>query len=203
MKKLLCCIPALLATICLFSGCNSPLLPVPEYPLSTAAVTDALRESELSWSVEEGDALLENQSAFSLLQDETLIAGIVSTLADGRHHLFIVFPSYHNNKQSLPEQEWKKAITFATLLYGGFEDKHQIYNSFTNDYDTKNTTKWATGKIAGDTIGSEQASIWKDKINDVYCSVHLSRPYISMPQEYLNAISFSPDADTFDTVSSS
>jgi hypothetical protein len=86
--------------------------------------------------------------------------------------------------QSLPEDEWERIIVFATLLYGGFESKHQVYDSFTNDYDTKNTVTVPRVKIEG------EVSTWQSEINGIYCLVRIDRSNFNLSQSHLNTVRF-------------
>ncbi|WFA09029.1 hypothetical protein [Tissierella sp. Yu-01] len=57
-------------------------------------------------------------------------------------------------------------------LYGGFEDKHQVYKCFTNDYDTKNTVTVSSKKVTS----NAEVSTWQSEINGIHCLVRTERP---------------------------
>ncbi|MEG1255035.1 hypothetical protein [Clostridium sp.] len=186
-----------------FGGCEKQTLTMPEYPLDSTTIDKALQEAELSWTIIGSEdapfvgQTIEGQTVYTLNKNGEIVATISSAIKEGERYLQIGFSPYHNNEYSLPEEEWEKAIVFATLLYGGFDNTHQVYNEFTNDYDTKNTVKEPRERIMGGSLGHEEMSKWENEINGVNCQVILNKPYRSMPQEYLGSIRITSDVDTF------
>lgn len=186
-----------------FGGCEKQTLAMPEYPLDATIIDNALKEAELSWTItSEEDSPFEGktregQTVYALNKDGKDIVAISSAIKGEEKFLQVGFSSYYNNEYSLPKEEWEKAIVFAALLYGGFDNKHQVYNEFTNDYDTKNTVREPRERIMGGSLGHEEMSKWQTEINGVNCQVVLNKPYRSMPQEYLGSIRITSDVDTF------
>jgi len=181
-----------------FLGCEKQTLTMPEYPLDSTTIDKALKEAELSWMIiAEEDSSFAGQTVYTLNKNGEMVATISSAIKGVERYLHISFSSYHNNEYSLPKEEWEKAIVFATLLYGGFDNTHQVYNQFTNEYDMKNTVKEPRERIMGGSLGHEEMSKWENEINSVNCQVILNKPYRSMPQEYLGSIRITSDVDTF------
>jgi len=198
MKKYIFLVPMLIIGLCSFWGCEKQTLIMPKYPLDSTTIDKALQEAELSWTIiAEEDSAFAGQTIYTLNKNGEVVASISSAIKGGERYLHISFSSYHNNEYSLPEEEWEKAIVFATLLYGGFDNTHQVYNQFTNDYDIKNTVKEPREKIMGGSLGYEEMSKWENEINGINCQVILNKPYLSMPQEYLGSIRITSDVDTF------
>jgi hypothetical protein len=203
MKKYIFLILVLIIALCSFYGCQKKTLTMPEYPLDSTTIEKALKGAELSWTIigEEDSPFvgetLEGQTVHALNKNGKIVAAISSAIKDEERFLHIGFSSYHNNEYSLPEEEWEKAIVFATLLYGGFDNTHQVYNEFTKEYDKKNTVKEPRERIVGGTLGFEEMSKWEKEIHGVNCVVILNKPYRSMPQEYLYLIRITSDVDTF------
>ncbi|MEW8994173.1 hypothetical protein [Clostridium sp.] len=198
MKKYIFLIPMLIIGLCSFWGCEKQTLIMPKYPLDSTTIDKALQEAELSWTIiAEEDSSFAGQTIYTLNKNDEMVASISSVIKGGERYLHISFSSYHNNEYSLPEEEWEKAIVFATLLYGGFDNTHQVYNQFKNDYDMKNTVKEPRERIMGGSLGYEEMSKWENEINGINCQVILNKPYRSMPQEYLGSIRITSDVDTF------
>ncbi len=203
MKKYIFLVLVLIIGFGAFWGLKKQTLTIPEYPLDSTTIDKALKEADLSWTIiaEEDSSFVgetfEGQTVYTLNKNGEVVAAISSAIKSGERYLHISFSSYHNNEYSLPEEEWEKAIVFATLLYGGFDNSHQVYNEFTNDYDMKNTVKEPRKRIMGESLGYEEMSKWENEINGVNCQVVLNRPYLSMPQKYLGLIRITSDVDTF------
>lgn len=193
----------LIIALGLFFGCEKQTLTMPEYPLNSTTIDKALKGAGLSWTIIGSEhspfvgQTLEGQTVYTLNKNGKIVATISSSIKDGERFLHIGFSSYHNNEYSLPEEEWEKAIVFATLLYGGFDSTHQVYNQFTKEYGKKNTVKEPRERIMGGTLGHEEMSKWETEINGINCKVILNKPYRSMPQEYLGLIRITSDVDTF------
>lgn len=203
MKKYIFLIVVLIIGLVSFGIWKKQTLTMPEYPLDSTTIDKALKEADLSWTIiaEEDSSFVgetfEGQTVYTLNKNGEVVAAISSAIKGGERYLHISFSSYHNNEYSLPKEEWEKAMVFATLLYGGFDNSHQVYNEFTNDYDMKNTVKEPRERIMGGSLGYEEMSTWENEINGVNCQVVLNRPYLSMPQEYLGLIRITSDVDTF------
>lgn len=169
-----------------------------EYPLEADMIAAALEEVELSWTIVEEELLMEGRIVYTL-HDEvgSLVAFILTSIHNERRLLDASFMPYSDNPtitRALSEEEWEKAILFATLLYGGFDSKYKVYNSFTNDFDTKNTDTVSPVRTEGKdrriVMNNMKISTWKDEINGINCTVKIEQPNINLPQGYLNTVRF-------------
>ncbi len=165
--------------------------------LSINAIQFSFEVSGISWTVEQQEPVVEGQTIYNLSKDDELIGNVISGLKDGETFLNVTTALYYNSEYSLPKNEWEKFIIFATILNGGFKNKHQIYNVFSKEYDKLNTTKFPSERISGDRFGFEERSSWENKINDYYVQINLVKPYINSSEEYLSAILISTNLDTF------
>lgn len=194
MKKALCRMIVYISCVSAFCGCEMQPLPLPAYPLDDAAITAALKEAKLPWEITEGDPWPEDHSVYSLHDDEAKItAAISSGMLDGQRALYISFMS-HDGKLTRPlsEEEWESVIAFATILYGGFKDKHQVYTRFAADYAAENLAREAHEQKPGNTAGYEEVLWWECTINNTLCRAGIGRSSAGMPQTHLFAISFVP-----------
>lgn len=177
-------------------------LPVPEYPLNADSINIALQEWGLSCTQQEDDWVREarpEQSLFGFYstENEKFVVSVSSGEKDGERILFVTFPPF-NTDNTISATECKKAIVFATSLFGGFESKHQVYNNFISEYDTVNTERVKYEAASrGVTPMREGGSRWESNIGGIFCRIDLVQPILSEPQEYLSVISFSTNWDTF------
>lgn len=196
MKRYLRSLFILIVSLCAIYGCEKQSLPMPDYPLDATTITVALKEAELSWSITEEETWSEGRTVYTINdKDGNLVVFLLSGTQNKRRLLDVSFMPYSDNPsitRSIPEEEWEKAIVFATLLYGGFEGKHQVYDSFINDYDTEDIVASQQEKIERHkkTMDNGEVHIWESKINDIYCIVRIEQPNINLPQKYLNTIRF-------------
>lgn len=168
-----------------------------EYPLDIDMIAAALEEAELPWTIVEDELLMEGRIAYTLHDEAgSLVAFILTSIHNERRLLDASFMPYSDNPtitKALPEEEWKKAIAFATLLYGGFDSKYQVYDSFANDIDTKNTDTGSRVQEDGQkriVMDNVEISTWKDEINGINCTVKIEQPNIDLPERYLNTVRF-------------
>lgn len=179
-------------------GCKKQVLPMHEYPLDIDMISAALEEAELPWAIVGDELLMEGRIVYTLHDEAgSLVAFILTSIHNERRFLDASFMPYSDNPtitRALPEAEWEKAIAFATLLYGGFDSKYQVYNSFTNDFDTKNTDTVSPVRTEGKdrriVMNNMKISTWKDEINGINCTVKIEQPNINLPQGYLNTVRF-------------
>lgn len=203
MRRFFCSVVILIIGIGLFCGCKKEILSSPLYPLDTDTVLAALEEAELPWTIAQEELWPDGRNVHTL-HDENgkLVAFISSRTLGERRELDASFMPYYDNTtitQSLPEDKWESVIVFVTLLYGGFDNKHEVYSRFTDDYDTENTTKGSRLKFQGgkQIVDDGEVSVWQSEVNGIYCLVKTEQPYSSMPQEYLNTVRFAnTDWDT-------
>lgn len=140
-KQLLC---ALLATVALLVGCQKKdLLPQPEFPLSEAALTAALEEAGLAWSIEQVDELTKGTDkgvTYSLHRPESgrdynsVFINSYDSKEFGRR-LQIYFREPQNRewrqeeKKAAVWEDWREMLMLVARLYGGFEDTKEIYRA--------------------------------------------------------------------------
>lgn len=190
MKKYLYSLFSFIIILSIVIGCEKQDLPMPDYPLDISIVAVALEEAELSWTIVKEEPLAEGRILFTLHdKDDKLVAFVLSGIHNERRLLDVSLMPYSDNStitRSLPEEEWERVIVFSTLLYGGFENLNQVYECFTNDYDTKNTVTVPSKKV----VSNGEVLTWKSEINGIYCLVKTERPYVGMPQKYLNTVRF-------------
>lgn len=192
MKKYLCGICVFIIGLSVLCGCAAQTLPVPSYPLDAATVTAALEDAGLPWIIAKEESWLEDHTVYTLHdQNGKMVAAVSSAMRNEQRLLYITFMPYDGKiTRTMPEDEWENAIVFATILYGGFKNAHQVYDHFTNDYDTKNTVKAKSERTKDDIMGYEEVSRWADEINDVDCFVGIGQPYLNMPEKHLIRIEF-------------
>lgn len=188
-----------LLTISLFTFLKfqNNILTVPNYPLDINIIKSALEDSGLSWTVEEQEPVVEGQTIYNLSKDDEFIGGVISGLKDGETFLNVSAFLYYNNGYSLPKSEWEKFIIFATILNGGFKNEHQIYDVFSKEYNTVNTTRFSSKDLPRTQNSIDESSLWESKINDYYIQITLAKPDINYSEEYLNMIIISTNLDTF------
>lgn len=196
MKKIIL-VTVVIILVFSFVKFQNKILTVPNYPVDINAVESALEASGLSWTVEQDSPVVEGKTVYSLSKDGELIGGIVSGLKDGETFLNVTAVLYYNNGYSLPKSEWENFISFATILNGGFKNKHQIYDVFSKEYDTVNTTKFSRKNVPRTQHSIDESSLWKNKIRDYYVQISLTKPDINYSEEYLNVIIISTNLDTF------
>lgn len=174
MKKIFIylCILLIISLFAFFKFQNNILI-VPNYPLDINTIESALEGSGLSWTVEQQEPVVEGQTIYDFSKDDELIGNVISGLKDGETFLNVSAALYYNNEYSLPKSEWEKFIIFATILNGGFKDKNQLYNVFSKEYDTVNTTKISRKNVPRTQHSIDETSLWKNKINDYYVQISL------------------------------
>jgi len=175
-------------------GGERQAMAVPEFPLGKISITAALQELELPWSIEEAWRAEDagGPVAFSLYKDGAIIAGLTSGTASGERIIHIAFVSSHNHVYSLPEDKWESLMVLSTILFGGFESTHQVYQYFRSEFDSENTVR-----LPIESPGlHDQVASWERVVNGIYCRVVVERA-TSSQQEYLALIQFASDLDTF------
>jgi len=179
-------------------------LPVPEFPLDEAAVAAALYEMGLPWTIGDIETAphTERQTAYMLYKDGEEIAGLTSAIGEryGERFVAVSFILFHNNEYSLPEEVWEDAIVLITLLHGGFENAHRIYNYFRNEFGVENTERWPL-EVRGAPhhmfpFARDETAIWARMIDGVYNEIQVNRSARTQ-QEYLGAILLATDLGSF------
>ena len=119
----------ILAVCALLSACQGGPMPQPDYPLSEETVSAALKESALSWEIEEartssGEGV--EQTIYSLRptegEDGSQIT-INSYQSDGSGPRLQIHSRWRGDRD--PE-DWQKVLRLAARLYGGFQDEDEI-----------------------------------------------------------------------------
>lgn len=203
MKKWLAVIVSLICAGILVA-CQKQVLPIPEYPLTAAAVTEAMQELNFSYDLEEDDTvhqLRPTQSLFNLFNDngDQFVAGISCGQKDGERILYISFPRFYS-ANPVERDDCKDAILFATRLFGGFDSPEKVYDTFIREYDTKNTVRnqyEISTERKSPTPIREGGSCWETTINDITCRITFEQPKLDEPKEYLSMITFVTDWETF------
>lgn len=201
MKKYISYLLAVTIYLGLLSGCKKQTLPVPEYPLKSDTIAEALQEWGLSCIIEEDKAateILKGQSLYNIYDTETgvFVAGVSSNYKDGERIIYITFPSFYMDN-TIGSQDYENAITFATLMFGGFQSKEQVYNKFNKEYDKKNTIRGQSENGVTSSYSHEGASRWERLIDGNTCQITLVQPKLSETQEYIETILFASDWNTF------
>lgn len=78
--------------------------------------------------------------------DTVLYGGIISGIVDGNRYLSAIFDAKSHLVHDRPFawEDWKQEIIFITVLYGGFEDKEEVYRALSKLEvpDDDNVLKW-------------------------------------------------------------
>ena len=199
MKKIV--LVMLLISLFFCTSCKNErqFLPSMDFPLSEDVLLEAMQNMSLLYVIQEDIEAMQGQSRFSLYSVENgeLIAGIVSGSKNGERFLSFTFmPFYSGNAISLEESE--DMISFATVLFGGFETVDEVYEKFVLDYSVKNTQSEQYEISAEDfPPQGEGASRWEDSIGDITCRIVLEQPLLSESQEFLRIVIFTSDWNTF------
>ena len=172
-------------------------LPLPDFPLSEETLIDALEEAGLPWTIahEEVLPIEENILNFALYRDGATIGWLRSVArGDGRSLSITFLPHFRASAMEIyypSKAYWENIIVFITILYGGFDNAHQVWNRFNDEIGTipRNTIEpppgWIRGLSAGHYI--EAYVVWEQEINGVYFHIRLVRP-LDNPNEYFAII---------------
>lgn len=139
----------LLLCILILTSCkadSSTPSPEPKFPLEESTITAALNELSLDWAISVDETQMTRDAnretvLYSLrdpekkLNEESeytiLYAGISSGFVDGKRCLSVTLnPSALDlNEKPFAWEDWKKEIILATILYGGYEEKEEVYEA--------------------------------------------------------------------------
>lgn len=135
----------------LLCGCQKQSLPVPQHPIDLETISEALDEIEVSCKIEEmgtEDGIPEEQDEFKIAgyalrknDSNDLYASVTSFIEDGERGFTMVLLSFDEDPE-LSDEECKKAIVFATILLGGFEDESQIYDEYNQNNRLERKEEW-------------------------------------------------------------
>lgn len=137
----------LLGITLVLTGCKTAeeKPPEPQFPLGESAIQEVLDELSLPWVIIEEDTrnIFGNYEAsqYSLRDPEKklndtsestiLYAGILSGTARGERELNVtlIAGSFGLAEKPFAWKDWKQEIIMATMLYGGFEHREEVYNA--------------------------------------------------------------------------
>lgn len=168
-------------SLCL-CGCQKEYLPIPNYPLTSDAISTVLAECDMSHAVVANEPILETDfqgGSFALYEepDDTIAyAGISNAVQDGERTLGCIFINL-NMDSDITEDECKQAILFATRLLGGFRTETQVYDIFQKKFNPEN------------------GLIWETEIDDIYCRIKFDK--VNDSTNYVLNVRFATDPDTF------
>ena len=111
-------------------------------------------------------------------KNNALYAGIKSFVKGEDRGITLTFLSFDEEK-NLSDEECKKAIVFATILCGGFEDEYQIYEEYIKK-----------GRM-------EKKAEWNETINDVDCRIRFQELNVEDSYSHTLLISFYTDKQVF------
>lgn len=180
----------------LFAACISEnqKLSIPEYPIDKAAIVSVLQKIGLDWEVTaQTHAIGEPHSVYRIYRNDTLLASVVGISAYDERSLSVLFMSFQN---ALSEDELETAIVFATLLFGGFDGTHQIYERFQAEFGVSNTTVNSIEGALPRPYVRDQTAVWVGEFKGVYCRIIVERE-ASTHIEYLARIDIVSDLETF------
>jgi len=137
--------------------------------------------------------------------DDLQIGFLSSAGVDGERAVFISFLAYFGESPYIiaynpPREDWEEIIIFLTLLCGGFDNKHQVFDYFNSEIDTvtRHLIAPPPGWIPGLSTGHyfEEGTIWERVINNTYFHITIGRP-VGSQNEYFRAIRVFSDSDIF------
>lgn len=165
----------LLGVLCFITICKRDVLPQPVFPLEEEAVIAALEKTGLPGKISESETTSGERRIQYVVRSQTetysdsicpeeayanpysrvLIASIFSGIIEDERMLSIMF-----DQKDIPEQfaweNWKQQIVLATLLYGGFKNEDEIYQTILEK-----------APPAG-----EDSFEWSAQLSGGYCWVH-------------------------------
>ncbi len=188
--------------VCLLCACSAEPLEAPEYPLSAESIEAAVEAAGLDWSV--GDAvpysLVDFQrTGYTVNDAEGRMIAIVASrgLEEGQRVLSVQFMGYRSeaylSQASMPKEDWEKAVTFATLLYGGFTKEDRVYQDIAKNYETKGTitpVEPPDPSLPGplNEVRYTDSIQWEDQLDGISCAARIGR---RAEGDYLDALMFS------------
>lgn len=159
MKRLICAV-LMACMLCSLVGCQEKkTLPQPEFPLSEEALTTALEETGLSWSV--GQKIEEERyTIYAMHRPEDradyngVSIGTYNYEEIGRR-LFITYLEPQNRElaaEDQPSASWsdlEEILVLIARLFGGFADAEEIYRACSSEDLPLNANFLWEGIIAG------------------------------------------------------
>ena len=129
------------------------------FPRQKNALENALSASGLDWVVAKEEILKDGHVLFWLDNTQGQPSAIVSSLeSKDKRILQINFLSSKDPKSNIPQEDWKKAIQLATILYGGFKNSSEVYNE-----------KAVIDDVPGSLSEFRERIRWENELNDIKC----------------------------------
>lgn len=170
MRKFVIGIILLCLTISICCGCKKNSLPMPLYPLDEAIVEAGLEETTLLWKITKKEIWGEGRVYYDLCDKDGKAIAVISSVGDGSTRLLqLTFYTSSAITAPLPGKDWEKAVNLATLLYGGFREKGQVFEAFQNTYEDMAMAD----NTPGSTLNNKESIRWRMEINGVDCFVGL------------------------------
>ncbi len=149
--------------LCSYKYYSIPMLP---FPLQKNALENALSASGLDWVVAKEEILKDGHVLFWLDNTQGQPSAIVSSLeSKDKRILQINFLSSKDPKSNIPQEDWKKAIQLATILYGGFKNSSEVYDNFRQTYNEKAVIDDVPGSLSE----FRERIRWENELNDIKC----------------------------------
>lgn len=172
MRKLVVSGILLCLAMSICSGCKKESLPMPEYPLDKPTVEAVLEDAGLLWDITNEELWGEGRVFYELCDKEGKAIAVISSVGDGSTRVLqLTFFSLTAITTPLPREDWEKSVNLATILYGGFEAKGQVFETFQNTYKEMALVDSLPNSVPKD----KQRIRWRNEINGVECFIGLSR----------------------------
>lgn len=175
----------LLVLIIMYYSYSKQSLPIPDFPLAQTDIANALQDVGFNWSIGEEQLLAEGQNNYELRGDDGKLIAFISSVQNSETRLLqISFFSSSAISSPLPEEDWDDALVLAAILYGGFNGKQQLRESFQNTYESN-----MTSEIIVDASPDEKEVIrWRSEVNHYNCFVGMRRTNLNEATPITNLI---------------
>ena len=166
IKKSFFIVILLCATITAFYSYKNHSLPVPAFPLQRQVLEDALSKSGLVWEIAEEEVVKDGHILYTLNNSQGQPSAFVSSVeSSGKRILQINFLTSKGSPSNIPQKDWEKAVSFATILYGGFRNQTQVYDNFRQTCDEKAVIDDVPGALSE----FRERIRWENELNGVTC----------------------------------
>lgn len=147
------------------SGCNKQPLPSNLDHIDTPALEEMIKEVGLSWKIVEKGSWGVGRTFFECVNEDNLSIATIS-VAKEENKTVLQFSFFSTTELStpLPAKDWEKVFQLASILYGGFDDETQFYQTFLNTCEE--------AEFIERIVDNNKESIrWRNSINDINCFV--------------------------------
>ena len=166
IKQIVIIMFLLCIAILAFYSYKNHRMPVPAFPLQRQALEDALSESGLAWNVAEEEILKDGHILYTLNNSQGQPSTFVSSVeSSDKRILQINFLTSKGSQSNIPQEDWGKAVSFATILYGGFQNQTQVYDNFRQTCDEKAVIDDVPGALSE----FRERIRWENELNGVTC----------------------------------